>query len=102
MRGAAGSCSAGCRPSPGPRRRPWRGRATQTRIGSSPEREGSSARSQTEQEWMSKAALAVPRASLRFMADVLRIVHLLAAAVWLGGTVALVFAGVPAIRTLQG
>ena len=36
------------------------------------------------------------------MHDVLRIVHLLAAAVWLGGTVALVFAGVPAIRTLEG
>jgi putative copper export protein len=32
----------------------------------------------------------------------IRIVHLLAAAVWLGGTVALVFAGVPAIRTLEG
>ena len=36
------------------------------------------------------------------MADVLRIVHVLAAGVWLGGTVALVFAGVPAIRTLEG
>jgi putative copper export protein len=36
------------------------------------------------------------------VADVLRIVHLLAAGVWLGGTVALVFAGVPAIRTLEG
>jgi putative copper export protein len=34
--------------------------------------------------------------------DVLRAVHLLAAAVWVGGTVALVFVGVPAIRTLQG
>jgi uncharacterized membrane protein len=30
------------------------------------------------------------------------IVHLLAAMVWVGGTVALVFAGVPAIRTLEG
>ena len=36
------------------------------------------------------------------MEDVLSIVHLLAAAVWVGGTVALVFAGVPAIRTLEG
>jgi len=36
------------------------------------------------------------------MEATLQIVHLLAAAVWLGGTVALVFAGVPAIRTLQG
>jgi copper transport protein len=32
----------------------------------------------------------------------LRIVHLLSAAIWLGGTVALVFAGVPAIRLLEG
>ena len=30
------------------------------------------------------------------------IVHLLAAAVWLGGSIALVFAGVPAIRVLEG
>jgi len=30
------------------------------------------------------------------------IVHLLAASVWLGGSVALVFAGVPAIRVLEG
>ena len=36
------------------------------------------------------------------MEATIRIVHLLAAAVWLGGTVALVFAGVPAIRTLEG
>ena len=36
------------------------------------------------------------------MEATVRIVHLLAAGVWLGGTVALVFAGVPAIRTLQG
>jgi putative copper export protein len=30
------------------------------------------------------------------------IVHLLAAAVWVGGSIALVFAGVPAIRVLEG
>ena len=36
------------------------------------------------------------------MEATVRIVHLLAAGVWLRGTVALVFAGVPAIRTLQG
>jgi len=36
------------------------------------------------------------------MEEVIVIVHLLAAAVWLGGSVALVFAGVPAIRTLDG
>ena len=36
------------------------------------------------------------------LVDVLRIFHMLAAAVWLGGTVALVFAGVPVIRTLTG
>jgi len=30
------------------------------------------------------------------------IIHLLAAAVWMGGSVALVFAGVPAIRILEG
>jgi copper resistance protein D len=29
-------------------------------------------------------------------------VHLLAAAVWVGGTVALVFVGVPVVRTLEG
>jgi uncharacterized membrane protein len=34
--------------------------------------------------------------------DVLVVVHLLAAAVWVGGTVALTFVGVPAIRTLDG
>ena len=33
---------------------------------------------------------------------VLRIVHLLSATVWVGGTVVLVFAGVPAIQTLEG
>lgn len=36
------------------------------------------------------------------LVDILRIVHMLAAAVWIGGTVALVFAGVPVIRTLEG
>ena len=34
--------------------------------------------------------------------EALLAVHLLAAATWVGGTVALVFAGVPAIRTLEG
>jgi putative copper export protein len=33
---------------------------------------------------------------------VLVAVHLLAAAVWVGGSIALVFAGVPAIRVLEG
>ena len=33
---------------------------------------------------------------------VLRILHVLSACVWVGGTVALVFVGVPAIRTLEG
>jgi putative copper export protein len=33
---------------------------------------------------------------------VLRVFHLLSASVWVGGTVALVFAGVPAIRRLEG
>jgi uncharacterized membrane protein len=32
----------------------------------------------------------------------LRIVHVLSACVWVGGTVALVFVGVPAIRRLEG
>ena len=36
------------------------------------------------------------------MLTVLRIVHLLSASVWVGGTVALVFVGVPAIRKLDG
>ncbi len=36
------------------------------------------------------------------MLTVLRIVHLMSAAVWVGGTVVLVFAGVPAIRKLEG
>jgi uncharacterized membrane protein len=34
--------------------------------------------------------------------NVLVIVHLLAACVWVGGSIALVVAGVPAIRTLEG
>jgi uncharacterized membrane protein len=36
------------------------------------------------------------------MDAVLVAVHLLAAAVWVGGTVALVFVGVPVVRTLEG
>jgi putative copper export protein len=40
--------------------------------------------------------------SLRVMITVLRIVHLLSASVWVGGTVALVFVGVPAVRLLEG
>jgi putative copper export protein len=40
--------------------------------------------------------------SLRLMITVLRIVHLLSATVWVGGTVALVFVGVPAVRLLEG
>ena len=36
------------------------------------------------------------------MDDVLRIVHLLAAVVWVGGTVALVFVAVPAVQRLEG
>src|SRR5579863_362244 len=36
------------------------------------------------------------------MEEVVVIVHMLAAAVWLGGSIALVFAGVPAIRVLEG
>jgi putative copper export protein len=34
--------------------------------------------------------------------ETLHALHLLAAALWLGGTVALVFAGVPVIRTFEG
>jgi uncharacterized membrane protein len=34
--------------------------------------------------------------------EVIVIVHLLAACVWVGGSIALVFAGVPAIRVLDG
>ena len=36
------------------------------------------------------------------MITTLRIVHLLSSTVWVGGTVALVFVGVPAIRNLEG
>ena len=36
------------------------------------------------------------------MITVLRIVHLLSATVWVGGTIVLVFVGVPAIRKLEG
>ena len=36
------------------------------------------------------------------MLDILVTVHLLAAAVWVGGSTALIFVGVPAIRTLEG
>ena len=36
------------------------------------------------------------------MEDVVVVVHLLAAMVWVGGSVALVFVGVPAIRALEG
>jgi len=36
------------------------------------------------------------------MLTVLRIVHVMSAMVWVGGTVVLVFAGVPAIRKLEG
>ena len=36
------------------------------------------------------------------MENVLVIIHLLAACIWVGGSIALVVAGVPAIRTLEG
>jgi putative copper resistance protein D len=36
------------------------------------------------------------------MLTVLRVLHVLASCVWVGGTVALVFVGVPAIRRLEG
>jgi putative copper resistance protein D len=36
------------------------------------------------------------------MTTALRILHVLSACVWVGGTVALVFVGVPAIRQLEG
>lgn len=36
------------------------------------------------------------------MLTTLRIVHLLSATIWVGGTIALVFVGVPAIRKLEG
>jgi putative copper export protein len=34
--------------------------------------------------------------------NVIVVIHLLAAAIWVGGSIALVFAGVPAIRVLEG
>lgn len=40
--------------------------------------------------------------SLPSVITALRIVHLLSSTVWVGGTVALVFVGVPAIRNLEG
>lgn len=36
------------------------------------------------------------------MLELLRVVHILSACVWVGGTVALVFVGVPAVRKLEG
>ncbi len=36
------------------------------------------------------------------MLTILRVLHVLSASVWVGGTVALVFVGVPAIRKLEG
>ena len=36
------------------------------------------------------------------MLTMLRVLHVLSASVWVGGTVALVFVGVPAIRKLEG
>ena len=36
------------------------------------------------------------------MFQVIVIVHLFAAIIWVGGSIALVFAGVPAIRVLEG
>ena len=42
------------------------------------------------------------RGSLSGVVTFLRIVHLLSAAVWVGGSVVLVVVGVPVIRTLQG
>ena len=36
------------------------------------------------------------------MTAVLVVIHLLAAAVWVGGSTALIFVGVPAVRTLEG
>lgn len=41
-------------------------------------------------------------ASLTHVLDVLRVVHVLSACVWVGGTIVLVFVGVPAIRRLDG
>lgn len=36
------------------------------------------------------------------MLTILRVLHVLSASVWVGGTVALVFVGVPAVRQLEG
>ena len=36
------------------------------------------------------------------MLTILRVVHLLSATIWVGGTIVLVFVGVPAIRKLEG
>ena len=36
------------------------------------------------------------------MISVLRVIHLLSATIWVGGTIVLVFVGVPAIRKLEG
>ena len=36
------------------------------------------------------------------LVDALRIVHILSSCIWVGGTIALVFVGVPAIRTTEG
>ena len=39
---------------------------------------------------------------MRVVLTVLRVLHVLSTCVWVGGTVALVFVGVPAIRKLEG
>ena len=36
------------------------------------------------------------------LVDILRIVHILSSCIWVGGTIALVFVGVPAVRTTEG
>lgn len=36
------------------------------------------------------------------MISVLRVIHLMSATIWVGGTIVLVFVGVPAIRKLEG
>ena len=48
------------------------------------------------------ASRSTSASSLAAVHEVFVIVHLLAAMVWVGGSVALVFAGVPAIRVLEG
>jgi putative copper resistance protein D len=40
--------------------------------------------------------------SLPVVLTVLRVVHLLSATIWVGGTIALVFVGVPVVRRLEG